>query len=366
MSLQVGLPAAGIFYPLENASFFHFHLSCLQRVHTGQLEHYHDLDQFVRSDHRIKIALLDINCYPMDAVENLVAVLQDVSDAVLIVSSELHPHTLRYMRRYDQHNITYFVPGWPDTGLTNSASYLYLDWFTTTCKFYKSVRPDMLDLLRPHDVKPYCFDALLGRPKAHRQMAYDFISDRLKEHCVMTYMIKDGIPLSQRPEHEWIWETEQSHQIWTCDKISYHDHVMSLSQVIPISVYNKTAYTVIAETYCGNDFVFLTEKTVKPILAKRLFVMLGDRHSLYRLRELGFRTFHGIIDESYDAVIDPQQRVTMALIEIEKLCQRDQQPVLDLVAPIAEHNFHHLMSMDWYDVYFRQPFENTLEQALDP
>jgi hypothetical protein len=103
---------------------------------------------------------------------------------------------------------------------------------------------------------------------------------------------------------------------------------MSLSQVIPLSIYNQTAYSVVAETNYDNNYIFNTEKIVKPILARRLFLVVSGQHYLRNLRSLGFKTFDGIIDETYDTIADFEQRCTIDTRTNDRYlfdCPQDQQ-----------------------------------------
>jgi hypothetical protein len=45
---------------------------------------------------------------------------------------------------------------------------------------------------------------------------------------------------------------------------------------------------------------FLSEKTFKPIACSHPFIIFGNRGSLKRLKEMGYKTFHPFIDETYD------------------------------------------------------------------
>ena len=45
---------------------------------------------------------------------------------------------------------------------------------------------------------------------------------------------------------------------------------------------------------------FLTEKTFKPIKHGQMFFVVGPAGSLQILRDMGYRTFDGILDNSYD------------------------------------------------------------------
>ena len=75
--------------------------------------------------------------------------------------------------------------------------------------------------------------------------------------------------------------------------------------------YNNSYLNIVIETHMDVDQsngVFLTEKTFKPIKHAQPFVIFGAAHSLARLRDLGYRVFDGVIDNSYDLIEDTTQR----------------------------------------------------------
>ena len=137
-------------------------------------------------------------------------------------------------------------------------------------------------------------------------------------------------------------EIEYTHTL-----INYYGYDVSLSQIIPIEIYNQTAYSIIAETNSENYCTFFTEKTVKPILAKRLFIVFSGQYFLQNLRKLGFKTFDGILDESYDLIENPQLRFDCAFSQIEYLITQPQEEILSLIKPIVEHNQQLMLNTDW-------------------
>jgi hypothetical protein len=110
-----------------------------------------------------------------------------------------------------------------------------------------------------------------------------------------------------------------------------------MSHSIPIEIYQQSWYSIVAETqaYKSN---YITEKTSKPLFEKRIFVMFGPQGLLGRLRELGYRTFDGIIDESYDDEVDHEIRWTKAFEQVLKLSKADHRALYDQAYPILEHN----------------------------
>ena len=105
---------------------------------------------------------------------------------------------------------------------------------------------------------------------------------------------------------------------------------------IPYLIYNKTLYTVVTETRF--DRIFLTEKTAKPILAERLFIMIGAQHTLKHMRAMGFKTFGSVINEDYDNEPNNEKRYDMALKQMELLCTANHHDVLTTIQSIVKHN----------------------------
>jgi hypothetical protein len=352
--------AIGVFVTKETDAlfFYHFNKCNLQNL----IQVYNDLDTFRNSKHSRKISCLQMP-YPVRAeFDTLVDELVSYSDNVLILMSELHDRTVEIVQRHDNVKVSYFICGEFNFKLEHSPVHKFYDWFTTTVHFYKNVRPETLDILTPYNAKPLYFDCLLGRKKPHRDYAYKQLY-RAKEN-LLTYL--GDISCNFDDPEKWLWEREgldiDRPVEWTVDRLPYYGHRMSISQIVPLQIYNQTAYTLIAETNYSNHYSFYTEKTVKPIIARRLFVALAGRGHLANLRKLGFKTFNGIIDESYDLASDDTLRWDMALAQVVRLMQTPQDEVLFRTIPICEHNYNVMMQTDWYGEYFLPEFTSYFNQ----
>ena len=354
-----------VYVPECSAGVFHHHISMLSAGRGIQyMTICHDIDVFLTT-RGVKLACFQIP-YPWDPViETEIDRLYDHVDQILILGSELHEKTVSFMRRYDREKITYFACGKLNVPLNISYVDRFPDWIITTVAVYKNIAPVKLFELTPWATKPLMFDVLLGRKKPHRDTAYNYVLKHgLKPQCALSYMnsLEPEIKLCDTTTDQWIWETDDlqhnarlSEIFWTVERIPYYGKNVSVSQIMPISIYNQTAYSLVCETGFDNDFVFITEKTVKPMLARRLFLLLGHRYNLAYLRELGFQTFQGIIDESYDEIEAVNDRHLAALEQMSWLCTQDQADILQKARPIIEHNFNHLYTTDWY-AQFQRPF----------
>jgi hypothetical protein len=274
---------------------------------------------------------------------------------VSVLASELHNETVKFIREHQHPKISYFTCGF----VKNLETKKWMDWLHRSSYFYKH-NPQILNQLDPYSIKSKTFDILLGRSKPHRSTVYNFIKENnLDDHVIMTYLKgNDDIPIQSQDQSGWLWEpgiVQLTNEFnWTVTPIRYQNTGMSLSQVIPISIYAQTAYSIVAETNYDNHYSFYTEKIVKPILAKRLFVAFSGQHYLRNLRSLGFKTFDGIIDETYDTIADHEQRFKLACEQIQYLINQPQEEILDKIRPITKHNKQIMLATDWYGDFSKE------------
>jgi len=106
------------------------------------------------------------------------------------------------------------------------------------------------------------------------------------------------------------------------------------------SLVNETTY----HTKLGYDGVpFLSEKIFKCIAMKHPFVLATTPNSLKYLKELGYKTFDGLINESYDLEIDDAKRAIKIINEVERLCnlnKKDLENFLVETRRICDYNYN--------------------------
>ena len=269
-------------------------------------------------------------------------------DCIIILATELHRTTVDFMNRYKQSNITYFTCGFV-IGINSSQ---WMDWFINTNYFYQ--QHNLLHLLTPHVTKEKTFDILLGATRPHRDFIYNkIINSDLVNKSILTYYKVTHLELFTN--NNFIFEpgtnsiTPITH---TVGKVEYHGEELHISTIIPISIYNQTAYSIVAETNFNNDYSFYTEKIVKPILAERLFIVFSGQHYLRNLRSLGFKTFDGIIDETYDTIEDSAARFEQAYKQMEYLAALPQEEVLLQIQEIVQHNKRIMFETNWQGQFY--------------
>jgi hypothetical protein len=104
--------------------------------------------------------------------------------------------------------------------------------------------------------------------------------------------------------------------------------------------------SVISEASFGDsdNTCFISEKTFKAIVCQHPFIIFGNRGSLARLRELGYKTFSPYIDESYDN-LPTWKRLSAIVKEIERIKNippREKLNWYSKMQDIVEHNYQHI------------------------
>jgi hypothetical protein len=310
------------------------------------------VNSFIINQHTIKLAAYHVSFPAIDSwVERFDQVYPTVKHS-FVLCSELHESTLAQLKQVDRPNVTIYINGKINFETNYAKVDTWMDWFYTTTYFYKNKRPDLLDQkLDYFGNKSKHFDILLGCQRAHRDFIHNYITiNQLQSNVIMTYHKRWHQDL--RLSDQYITEDEGVEYISTANhiiqRVQYYDHTMSMSQIVPIKIYNQTCFSLVAETNAVNHFNFFTEKIVKPILAKRLFIVIAGQNYLRNLKSFGFKTFDCLIDESYDQEHDNETRWAKALDQLKYLCNQNPLEVFPQIEDIVQHNQNLMLNRDWY------------------
>jgi len=130
--------------------------------------------------------------------------------------------------------------------------------------------------------------------------------------------------------------------------------------------YACTAIEVVLETLFDDTRLHLTEKTLRPIACGQPFILMATHGSLQYLRDYGFRTFDGIINETYDTITDPRKRLDAVIQEMLRisLMNRSEKYILyKQLYEIAKFNQQLFFSKDWQQS-ISQEFLTNLYRAI--
>ena len=185
----------------------------------------------------------------------------------------------------------------------------------------------------------------------------------LYSHCKMGFNSEDSIDYRQ---HQF---QNKKFQIQREDLEQYFFHNTSDSSASAdycTHDYQTTNIEVVLETLFDDDRLQLTEKILRPIACGHPFILAATQGSLEYLRGYGFKTFDNIIDETYDTITDPAQRLQAILIEMKRIATLPhdvKQQVYDSLRSIAAYNQQRFFSTEWHNQLineFKQNFDGAV------
>lgn len=213
--------------------------------------------------------------------------------------------------------------------------------------------------------KPYKFLFLNGRMRVHRK--YMLASLRLKglldqslwtnlhhnnAHTRKIYLWHEGQNLMEHPEpihylpphYEVEMYAEFINKPTTEPNVKFNlfNNEWGEAYINP-APYIDSYFSLVSETVFDYHYSFRTEKIWKPLLIGHPW-MCASNAGFYRdIKNLGFKTFDGIIDESFDNIDDPQARLEKIMTIVENLCKENLDQLIQTCFPIAKYNQQHAL-----------------------
>lgn len=127
------------------------------------------------------------------------------------------------------------------------------------------------------------------------------------------------------------------------------------------SDYNACGIDIVLETLFDDSRNHLTEKTLRAIACGKPFILAATKGSLQYLRSYGFKTFNGLIDESYDEIHDPGLRLEAIVAEmhrIKNLSTENKQKLFSDLNAIADYNKKLFFSPVWHELIVNEFVQN--------
>lgn len=113
-------------------------------------------------------------------------------------------------------------------------------------------------------------------------------------------------------------------------------------------IYSKIALDLVSESVFHYPPAYVSEKTLRPILNQRMFIIMGPSKVLQLLKTKGFETWGDIVDESYDQIEDPCNRFNAVIKSFREFVDLDIRFVKDYLKRNQNklrHNFETLHSL---------------------
>jgi hypothetical protein len=197
--------------------------------------------------------------------------------------------------------------------------------------------------------KPFSFLCLNGTGRPHRRDLLTQLGARgLLDHALWSNLDRSNGELRFLPHEYEIVEyrnnTDLDYSSVTFAKPQLFDHQWGEIYIDP-PMYTDTYFSVVTETVFDYGHSFRTEKIAKPLAMGHPWIAVANRHFYRDLRDLGFRTFHGIIDEGFDDIDNSKDRLSRIVDVIDDLCGQDLHAFLMNCRDICKYNQQHLLEL---------------------
>jgi hypothetical protein len=237
-----------------------------------------------------------------------------------------------------------------------------------------------LRLIKSRTRRPKKLLSLTRTVRQHRlQFARElYVKQLLAENIYTMPIVNDYVTEYHKFIHKPIPDSLFKTLPWYYDIRTIND-INPVNHSLPSSrrFYQEGYVSFVLETFfCHSDYnivdrpleyeLDISEKTMKPISMLHPFIVMGQPGILKHLRDMGFKTFHGWWDESYDDIQDPNERFAALLKLYEELNSYSHKTLADMMyemVDVLEYNFLKYKNLKEGEKY-TEKFISTLENSF--
>ena len=288
----------------------------------------------------------DIKIDDISAIDHIVSLIKQKSGKSLnvLVTSEFSNDVDSTLSRYNLKKLYYFFHG-----------FAALDWY----RGYYALNSNK-SIVKQYSYDFISFNRIINNDRSYRIYFVSLLKEQgLLNHGQVSFNVTDNLFDDWQDEtadpNSKLSEQAKRHaeqHLVNIDKLIIDQAELpgSASADIPRTITGlygpklDSFWHVVTETVFYYEKLHLTEKIFKPIVSKQPFMLLAAPGNLAYLRSYGFKTFDGIIDESYDNITDNDKRIEAVVEQLHWYCNLSDQEktnVMRAVEPIILHNFHH-------------------------
>ena len=239
--------------------------------------------------------------------------------------------------------------------------------------FYENFLPKILDYseniaaiyqyaAEQNSARPYKFLFLNGRGRKHRQYLIIKLSGLL-DQAIWTNLDASIGPiklLESKYEFDFYRNPQNLPDIGF---IKYKLFNQQWGEIyLNAASYLDTYFSLVTETVFEYPYSFRTEKIWKPVAIGHPFIVASNAGYYRDLRNLGFRTFNRLIDESFDTIENNNDRLERIVQVIEDLCRQDLAKFSQECYDVCKYNQEHLNEMR---ITVRQKFPDQFYQFVN-
>ena len=133
-------------------------------------------------------------------------------------------------------------------------------------------------------------------------------------------------------------------QLYSDHRIVGNNTAMVADRTLFCDFYKHFAIDIVTETVYNYPYPCITEKTMRPIVHKRMFIIVGSPGTLARMQSKGFRTFAPFINEEYDSIQDPHKRMECIVEELTRISKFSIDNIRETMLQYKDtlkHNYDH-------------------------
>jgi hypothetical protein len=225
-------------------------------------------------------------------------------------------------------------------------------WFSSCLKEYNQSKNIYSNFSNTKCVSKYLFGCLYNTPNWNRLSILSYIKFKTKNPSLLScnismkqgeyntldlntviaeaptelYNIVDYVKTGPRPLTGYLKEKP-----------------LGVSKIMEVTkFYSEFFIDIVAETYSDGLTFFVSEKTIRPILAMTPFIVFGPQGFLSNLKaRYGFKTFSRWWDESYDnySAYDRIKKIYQVIDYLDALSINDREKIYYEMQDVLDHNF---------------------------
>jgi hypothetical protein len=192
--------------------------------------------------------------------------------------------------------------------------------------------------------RPYKYLFLNGRGRKHRK----FLLDNLDKSNVIWTNLDSAIGPIKLLDSKYEYDDYKNNVITSPDDGFVKNHLFNdcWGEIyLNPAPYLDTYFSLVTETVFDYPYTFRTEKIWKPICIGHPWIVTSNAGYYKDMRDIGYRTFGHLIDESFDTIDNNQDRLTRIAAVVADLCKQDLVSFITAAQDVCKYNQQHLAEL---------------------
>ena len=191
--------------------------------------------------------------------------------------------------------------------------------------------------------RAYKFLYLNGRGRWHRKYLFDQLQDLLPQ-AIWTNLDTANGPIQLLPAQYEVPRFAKSLAVPDsgCVKTELFGQGIWGDIILYEAPYLDTYFSLVTETVNAIPYSFRTEKIWKPVAMGHPWIVAANQGYYRDMRNLGFKTFEHLIDESFDNITNEQDRIERIAEVVSDLLKQDLPSFLTAAEDVCKYNQQHL------------------------